>query len=171
MFNFIRRYFEFDRLGTDFKTEISAGLTTYLTMAYIICVNPAILAKTGIPFEGALFATCFSASVATATMALLSKYPFALAPGMSTNAYFTFTVCLGIGLRWQTALAAVFISGILFLILSLFKFRERIMESIPECLKYAVVFLYNCFNCVTYLFVLTKSVQAIKGNVKAPLIK
>src|SRR5499425_2887756 len=105
-------------------------------MAYIIVVNPQILSQTGMPAEGVVFATCLSAAVATLVMGLWANYPIALAPGMSLNAYFTYSVVLGRGVRWQTALGVVFLSGLLFLVLTLTRVRERIVNDIPDCLKH-----------------------------------
>ena len=123
---------------TDVKTEVMAGITTFMTMAYILAVNPNILSASGMD-RGAVFtATALSAFIATCLMALLSNYPFVLAPGMGLNAYFTYTVVLGMGYTWQQALAAVFAEGIIFILLSLTSVREAIFNSIPMNLKHAV---------------------------------
>ena len=123
---------------TDVKTEVMAGITTFMTMAYILAVNPNILSASGMD-RGAVFtATALSAFIATCLMALLSNYPFVLAPGMGLNAYFTSTVVLGMGYTWQQALAAVFAEGIIFILLSLTNVREAIFNSIPMNLKHAV---------------------------------
>ena len=123
---------------TDVKTEVMAGITTFMTMAYILAVNPNILSVSGMD-RGAVFtATALSAFIATCLMALLSNYPFVLAPGMGLNAYFTYTVVLGMGYTWQQALAAVFAEGIIFILLSLTNVREAIFNSIPMNLKHAV---------------------------------
>ena len=123
---------------TDVKTEVMAGITTFMTMAYILAVNPNILSASGMD-RGAVFtATALSAFIATCLMALLSNYPFVLAPGMGLNAYFTYTVVLGMGYTWQQALAAVFAEGIIFILLSLTNVRESIFNSIPMNLKHAV---------------------------------
>ena len=118
------------------RRELLGGLTTFMTMAYIIAVNPRILAEAGMPIEGVLFATCVSAAMATLVMGLWANYPIALAPGMSLNAYFTYSIVLGRGVPWQTALAVVFFSGLLFLLLTLTQVREQIVNGIPDCLKY-----------------------------------
>src|SRR5262249_36928315 len=107
-----------------------------MTMAYIIVVNPRILAEGGMPIEGVVFATCVSAAVATLIMGLWANYPIALAPGMSLNAYFTYSIVIGRGVPWQTALAVVFFSGLLFLLLTLTNIREQIVNGIPDCLKH-----------------------------------
>lgn len=123
---------------TDVKTEILAGITTFMTMAYILAVNPNILAEAGMD-RGAVFtATAVASFIATCLMALLSNYPFVLAPGMGLNAYFAYTVVLGMGFTWQMALAAVFVEGIIFIILSLTNVREAIFNAIPMNLKHAV---------------------------------
>ncbi|MDK2790535.1 MAG: adenine/guanine/hypoxanthine permease [Methanothermococcus sp.] len=133
----IEQYFEFDKYGTNFKLETLAGLTTFMTMAYIIFVNPAILSITGMDFGAVMLATCLSAAIATLIMGVYAKYPFALAPGMGLNAYFTYGVCLGMGVDWRVALGAVFISGVLFILLTLTKVRSWIFDAIPSALKYS----------------------------------
>ena len=123
---------------TDVKTEIRAGITTFMTMAYILAVNPSILAATGMD-QGAVFtATAIAAFIGTICMALFANYPFALAPGMGLNAYMAYTVVLGMGYSWQVALAAVFVEGIIFIALSAFKVREALFDAIPYNLKKAV---------------------------------
>ncbi len=123
---------------TDVKTEVMAGITTFMTMAYILAVNPNILAASGMDRGSVFTATALSAFIASCLMALLSNYPFVLAPGMGLNAYFTYTVVLGMGYTWQQALAAVFAEGIIFILLSLTNVREAIFNSIPMNLKHAV---------------------------------
>src|SRR5579871_1153456 len=113
------------------------GLTTFMTMAYIVVVNPQILAQAGMPADGVLFATCISAAVATLVMGLYANYPIAMAPGMSLNAYFTYSVCLGMGIPWRTALGVVFLSGVLFVVLTVTRVREQIVNGIPNCLKHS----------------------------------
>ena len=133
----IERYFKLTENQTSVRQELLGGLTTFMTMAYIIVVNPQILAQAGMPAEGVLFATCISAAVATLVMGLYANYPIALAPGMSLNAYFTYSVCLGMHIRWQTALGVVFISGVLFVLLTVTQVREQIVNGIPDCLKHS----------------------------------
>ena len=123
---------------TDVKTEVMAGITTFMTMAYILAVNPNILSASGMDRGSVFTATALSAFIATCLMVLLSNYPFVLAPGMGLNAYFTYTVVLGMGYTWQQALAAVFAEGIIFILLSLTNVREAIFNSIPMNLKHAV---------------------------------
>ncbi|WP_018249274.1 NCS2 family permease [Orenia marismortui] len=124
--------------NTNVKTEIFAGITTFMTMAYIIFVNPNIVSATGMPVEALMIATAMSAAFGTLCMAFFSNYPFALAPGMGINAYFTYTVVLKMGLSWQQALGTVFVSGIIFVILSVTKVRETIINSMPKNLKLAI---------------------------------
>ncbi len=134
----LERYFELERYGTTVRTEIVAGVTTFMTMAYIIFVNPQILADAGMD-QGAVFvATCLAAAFASAFMGLFANYPIALAPGMGLNAYFTYGVVKGLGYSWETALGAVFLSGVLFLIVSLTRIREWVIDSIPISLKLAI---------------------------------
>ena len=133
----LERYFKLSELKTNKKIEITAGFTTFMSMAYIIFVNPTILQKAGVPFEGVLFATCISSAIATILMSLLTNYPFALAPGMGLNAYFTYTVCIGLGINWQVALGAVFFSGIIFFILSILKVWKYVVDSIPDSIKFS----------------------------------
>ena len=132
------RYFGLAEHGTTMRTEILAGFTTFLTMAYIIFVNPQILGETGMD-KGAVFvATCLASALATGIMALYANYPLALAPGMGLNAFFTFGVVKGMGYTWQVGLGAVFISGVLFLILSVTKIREWVVDAIPRSQKLAI---------------------------------
>lgn len=131
------RFFGLRDSGSDVRTEVEAGFTTFLTMAYILVVNPQILAEAGVPIEGALFATAVSAAIGCILMGLLANYPFALAPGMGLNAYFTYTVVLGMGIPWQTALGAVFISGVAFILLTIGRIRELVIRGIPLTIKLA----------------------------------
>jgi AGZA family xanthine/uracil permease-like MFS transporter len=133
----LERYFGLAENQTTVRRELLGGLTTFLTMAYIVVVNPQILAKAGVPIEGVVFATCASAAVATLVMGLYANYPIALAPGMSLNAYFTYTVCLGMHVPWRTALGVIFFSGVVFLILTVSRVREQIVNGIPDCLKHS----------------------------------
>lgn len=127
----LERYFEFRALGTDWTTEAIAGLTTFMTMAYIVFVNPAILHETGMPLPAVTAATCLSAAFGSLMMGAFARYPIALAPGMGLNAYFTYSVVKGMSVSWQTALGAVFISGVTFLILTLIGVRQLIVSAIP----------------------------------------
>jgi AGZA family xanthine/uracil permease-like MFS transporter len=131
-------YFKLREHGTTARTEVLAGLSTFLTMAYIVFVNPDILSAAGVPRDAVFVATCLAAAIGSAIMGLYANYPIALAPGMGLNAYFAFAVCKGMGYSWETALGAVFISGCLFLFVSFFKVREWIVNSIPHSLKLAI---------------------------------
>ena len=134
-------FFDLAGHGTNVKTEIIAGITTFLAMAYILAVNPSMLAAAGMNQNAVFVATALSAALATFIMGFLANYPVALASGMGLNAYFTYSVCLGMGLgdnAWKIALTAVLVEGLVFIVLSAFKFREKIVNGIPENLKYAI---------------------------------
>src|SRR5262245_54964461 len=135
---FLDRYFRLSENGTNVRTELVAGLTTFLTMVYIVFVNPQILGNAGMD-KGAVFvATCIASAVSTLVMGLYANYPIALAPGMGLNAFFAFTVVLSYKYTWQQALAAVFCSGVLFFLISVFRIREYIINSIPKNMKLAI---------------------------------
>lgn len=134
----LERYFQFQELGTNWRTETLAGVTTFVTMAYIIFVNPSILHETGMPATAVTAATCLAAAIGCLLMGIIARYPIALAPGMGLNAYFTYTVCLGMHVPWQVALGAVFLSGVIFLLLTALGIRQLILESIPRELYAAV---------------------------------
>ncbi|MDN3696559.1 MULTISPECIES: NCS2 family permease [Vibrio] len=131
----LERLFKLSEHGTNVRTEIIAGMTTFLTMAYIIFVNPAILSDAGMDHGAVFVATCLAAAIGCFIMGFVANYPIAQAPGMGLNAFFTYSVVLGMGYTWQVALAAVFVSGILFVLLSIFKIREWIINSIPMSLR------------------------------------
>ncbi|HUH63817.1 MAG TPA: NCS2 family permease [Terracidiphilus sp.] len=131
-------YFEFSHLGANWRTEILAGVTTFLTMAYIVLVNPSILAAAGMPLASVTAATCLSAAFGSILMGIVARYPIALAPGMGLNAYFTYTVCLKMHIPWQVALGAVFLSGVIFLAITAAGIRQMILRSIPHELYAAV---------------------------------
>ncbi len=131
-------FFKLKENGTSVKTEVLAGITTFMTMAYILAVNPSMLSAAGMDSEAVLIATCLASFIGTLAMALLANYPFALAPGMGLNAYFAYTVCRAMGYSWQIALFAVFVEGIIFIILSLTNVREAIFNAIPMTLKKGV---------------------------------
>lgn len=133
----MNRYFRFDELGTNYNKEILGGLTTFLAMAYILFVNPSILSEAGMD-EGAVYvATALAAAIGTILMGVIARYPIALAPGMGLNAFFTYSVVIGLGIPWETALLGVFISGIIFIIITAVGIREFIINAIPAELKYA----------------------------------
>ena len=147
----LERVFKLRENHTNAKTEIMAGITTFMTMAYILAVNPSILSATGMDANAILIATSLSAFIGTALMALLANYPFALAPGMGLNAYFAYTVVLKMGYTWQLALMAVFAEGIIFILLSLTNIREALFNAIPTTLKSAVsvgIGLFIAFVCL-----------------------
>lgn len=133
----VARYFEFAKHGTNFKKEIIAGLTTFLAMAYILIVNPLTLQNAGMDFGAVFTATAVASIIGTLVMGIYAKYPLALAPGMGLNAFFAYTVVLGMGIPWQQALAGVFVSGVFFLILAISGYREIIINAIPAGLKHA----------------------------------
>ena len=134
----LERLFKLSENKTDFRTEVLAGITTFLAMSYIIIVNPMILSATGMDHGAVFVATCLAAAIGCVVMGIIANYPIALAPGMGLNAYFTYSVCLGMGVPWQTALAAVFVSGLVFIAISMFKIREAIVNAIPMSLKFAI---------------------------------
>ncbi|MDB5364311.1 MAG: guanine permease [Rhodospirillales bacterium] len=138
MTGFLDRLFRLRERGTDVRTELLAGVTTFLTMAYIVVVNPAILQPTGMPVAAIAAATCLSAFIACVLMGLIANVPIALAPGMGLNAYFTYTVVLGMNVPWQTALGCVFLSGVAFLLLTFAGIRQLIVQAIPRSLFAAV---------------------------------
>lgn len=158
--NAIERYFGIDGQNTTIRTEILAGLTTFLTMAYIIFVNPNILADAGMDRGAVFVATCLAAAVGCFIMGIYARLPVALAPGMGLNAFFTYGVVLGMGYTWQTALGAVFLSGCIFVFLSLFKIREWVINAIPNSLKQGIVAGIGAFLA----FIALKSSGVIVAN-------
>lgn len=144
---FMKKYFQFDELGTTYKREIIGGLTTFLSMAYILFVNPSILSLSDVPdlpselrmdANAVFVATALAAAIGTLIMGIVAKYPVALAPGMGLNAFFAYSVVLGMGISWQTALSGVLVSGIFLVLLTLTRIREKIIDAIPQNLKLAV---------------------------------
>ena len=134
----IANYFKLDELQTNIKTELVAGITTFVSMAYILFVNPSVLGAAGMD-QGAVFtATAIAAAIATIFMGIVAKYPIAIAPGLGVNAFFSYSVVIGMGIKWQTAMAGVLVAAIIFLILTLFKIREKIINIIPQNLKLAI---------------------------------
>ena len=134
----LERFFGLAERGTDVRTEVTAGATTFLTMAYIAFVNPQILSDAGMPFDAVFVATCLAAAFSTLVMGLYANYPIALAPGMGLNAFFAYGVVLGMGHSWEVALGTVFVAGVLFLVLSVLPVRRWIIEAIPQGLKLAI---------------------------------
>jgi AGZA family xanthine/uracil permease-like MFS transporter len=154
------RFFKLSASGTNVRIEVLAGFTTFLTMSYIIFVNPSILSMAGMDKNAVFVATCLAAALGSALMGIVANYPIALAPGMGLNAYFTFSVVKGMGLPWQTALGAVFLSGLIFMAVSLFKIREKIVNAIPYSLKLAISAGVGLFLALIAL----KSAGVIKGS-------
>ncbi|MBB6577811.1 NCS2 family permease [Comamonas odontotermitis] len=163
--NWLEKYFKLGEHGTTVRTEVLAGLTTFLTMAYIMFVNPSILGDAGMP-KGAVFvATCLIAALGSAVMALYANYPIAIAPGMGLNAYFAYVVVLHMGYTWQAALGAVFISGCLFLLVTVFRIREQIIKGIPQSIRVAITVGIGLFLALIAL----KSAGVVVGD-KATLV-
>ena len=131
-------FFKLKENNTNVRTEIIAGITTFMTMSYIIFVNPGILSDAGMPWEGVFMATIFGTILGTLCMAFFTNYPFALAPGMGLNAFFAYTVVIGMGVSWQVALGIVLLEGLLFILLSVLPVREALVNSIPMGLKAAI---------------------------------
>jgi len=169
----IGRYFHFDEMGTTIRTEIIAGFTTFMAMAYIIFVQPAVLQVAGMDFDAVFVATCISSFVATLIMGVYANYPIALAPGMGENFFFVYTVVLTMGLTWQAALGAVLISGIVFVILTFLRIREMIINAIPESLKHGIaggIGLFIAFIGFVQAGIIIKSPGGIVslGNLHSP---
>lgn len=169
----LERYFGLGAHGTTVQREILAGLTTFLTMAYIIFVNPDILSKTGMNRDAVFVATCLASAFGSFMMGLYANYPLALAPGMGLNAYFTFTVVLGQHYSWQTALGAVFLSGVLFFLLSAFKIREWIVNAIPMSMKLGIAAGIGLFLAIIALknagiITANPATYVTLGNLKDP---
>lgn len=134
----IENFFRLKELNTNIRTETVAGITTFMAMAYIIFVNPAMISQTGMDFGAAMAATCISAAIATIIMGLYVNYPIAVAPGMGENAFFTYTVCLTMGISWQVALGCIFIEGVIFILLTLTRIREAIIDAIPSSIRHGI---------------------------------
>jgi len=169
----MEQYFEFKALETNWRTECLAGFTTFMTMAYIVFVNPAVLHETGMPLAAVTAATCLSAAVGSLLMGAFARYPIALAPGMGLNAYFTYVVVKGMGVPWQAALGAVFISGIAFFLLTLVGVRQLIISAIPFELYSAVAAGVGLFIALigfrnSGIIVPSPSTTVTLGNLRAP---
>ena len=156
----LERLFKLTEHGTNVRTEVIAGITTFLTMAYIIFVNPAMLSATGMDHGAVFVATCLAAAIGCFIMGFVANYPIAQAPGMGLNAFFTYAVVLGMGYTWQVALAAVFCSGILFILLSIFRIREWIINSIPMSLRTGIAAGIGLFLALIAL----KNAGIVVGN-------
>src|SRR5579862_8604921 len=169
----LERYFEFKELGANWKTEIIAGMTTFITMAYIVFVNPSILKDAGMPLPAVFAATCIAAAIGTLMMGAFARYPIALAPGMGLNAYFTYSVVKGMGVPWETALGAVFLSGVAFLLLTAVGVRQMIVSAIPHELYAAVAVGIGLFIALIGLHnsgivVANKDTLVAMGNLRNP---
>ena len=169
----LEHYFEFKALETNWRTEILAGFTTFMTMAYIVFVNPAVLHETGMPLAAVTAATCLSAAAGSLLMGGFARYPIALAPGMGLNAYFTYVVVKGMGVPWQAALGAVFLSGIAFFLLTLLGVRQLIISAIPYELYSAVAAGVGLFIALigfrnSGIIVSSASTTVTLGNLRAP---
>lgn len=169
----IAHYFKFEELNTNFRTEFIAGLTTFASMAYILFVNPTVLGAAGMD-KGAVFtATAIASAVATIFMGVVALYPIAIAPGLGVNAFFAYSVVIGMGIKWQTAMAGVFVAAIIFVILTLFKIREKIINIIPKNLKLAIasgIGLFIAFIGLhdAGLIVVNKDTMVALGHLTAP---
>ena len=159
------KFFKISERGSSIRTEIVGGVTTFFAMAYIIFVNPGMLSATGMDYNGVLLATCISAAIGCLLTALLANAPFAQAPGMGLNAFFTYTVCFGMGYTWQEALAIVLLSGILFLIIAVSPLRSKIISSIPAFLKSAISAGIGLF--IAFIGILNVSLVGFGGGVPA----
>lgn len=138
MINLISKYFNFQEKDTNLKTEAVAGITTFLTMAYALFLIPSVLGDAGMPEKSVFAATALAAAIGTFIMGIFAKFPMGLAPGVGLNAFFTYSVCIGMDIPWQTALSGVLASGIIFLIVSITGIREIVIKAIPTNLKFAV---------------------------------
>ena len=159
------KFFKISERGSSLRTEIVGGVTTFFAMAYIIFVNPGMLSATGMDYNGVLLATCISAALGCLLTALLANAPFAQAPGMGLNAFFTYTVCFGMGYTWQEALAIVLLSGILFLVIAVSPLRSKIISSIPAFLKSAISAGIGLF--IAFIGILNVSLVGFGGGVPA----
>ena len=167
------RLFRLRENNTSVHTEFIAGTTTFLAMAYIIFLQPAILSQAGMDFGAVMMATCLSSAIACAVMAFAANYPIALAPGMGENFYFVFTVVLGMGIAWEKALGAVFLSGLVFIVLTVFRIRHLIIDAIPDTLKTAIpaaIGLFITFIGLVYAGIVVKSPGGVVelGNLHSP---
>ena len=171
----IERLFHLKENKTNVKTEILAGVTTFMTMAYILVVNPDILHNTGMPREAVFAATALASFIGSLIMALIANYPFGMAPGMGLNAFFTYTICIEMKFPWKVALAASFIEGIIFLLLNFFKVRQAIIDSVPKSLKTAIsigIGLFIAFIGLQDGKIVqgSKSTLVTLGNLKSPSV-
>lgn len=171
----LEKMFKLTEKGTNVKTEVIAGLTTFLAMAYILFVNPSILSATGMSFNGVFFATAISSAIATILMGVLANYPVALSAGMGVNAFFTYTVCFGFGYTPEAALAAVFVSGLLFLVISVTGIRKIVINAIPKNMKLAIgagigFFIAFIGFANAKIIVASEATFVTLGNFKDPIV-
>ena len=171
----LEKLFHLSENKTTVKTEVLAGITTFMTMAYILLVNPDILSQTGMPKEAVFAATALASFIGTVIMAFVANYPFGMAPGMGLNAFFTFTICITLKFPWQVALAASFIEGIIFLLLNFLNVRQAIIDSVPQPLKHAISISIGLFIAFIGLqksgiIVANKDTLVGLGNLKSPTV-
>lgn len=171
----LERIFHLKENKTDIRTEVLAGLTTFMTMAYILVVNPQILSQTGMPIQAVFAATALASFVGTMIMAFVANYPFGMAPGMGLNAFFTFSICITMKFPWRVALAASFIEGLIFLFLNVVKVRQAIIDSVPKSLKHAISIGIGFFIAFIGLqdagiIVANKATLVGLGNLKSPAV-
>ena len=159
---FVEKLFKIKERGSNIRTEVIGGIVTFFAMAYIIFVNPSYLSQAGMNFTAVMLATCLSAAIGTILTAFLANVPFAQAPGMGLNAFFTYTICFGMGYTWQQGLAIVFISGLLFLVLTLSPLRSKLIESVPAFLKSAISAGIGLF--ITFIGLLNADIVKLFGD-------
>lgn len=173
--NFIKSYFQLDKYKTSVKVEFLAGLTTFISMSYILFVNPSVLGASGMNKGAAFTATALASALGTAIMGIVANYPIAEAPALGINAFFAYTVCIGMHVSWETALAAVFVASIIFILITMFKLREKIIDAIPADLKFAIssgIGLFIAFLGLqdSGLIVANKSTLVGLGSLHSPLV-
>ncbi|MCT7832852.1 MAG: NCS2 family permease [Lactobacillus crispatus] len=173
--NFIKSYFQLDKYKTNIRTEFIAGLTTFISMSYILFVNPSVLGASGMNTGAVFTATALAAALGTAIMGIVANYPIGEAPALGINAFFAYTVCIGMHVSWETALASVFVASIIFILITLFKLREKIIDSIPADLKFAIssgIGLFIAFLGLQNgkLIVANKSTLVGLGSLHDPLV-
>ncbi len=173
--NFIKSYFQLDKYKTNIRTEFIAGLTTFISMSYILFVNPSVLGASGMNTGAVFTATALAAALGTAIMGIVANYPIGEAPALGSNAFFAYTVCIGMHVSWETALASVFVASIIFILITLFKLREKIIDSIPADLKFAIssgIGLFIAFLGLQNgkLIVANKSTLVGLGSLHDPLV-
>ncbi len=156
----IKKFFQFEQRGTNYRTEFVAGLTTFLSMAYILALNPIILGNSGMDHGAVFTATALAAIVGTLTMGLLANYPIGLAPSLGLNSFFTYSVVIGMNIPWETALAGVLVSGLVMMGITVLKIREKIINVIPADLKYATAAGIGLFIA----FIGLKNAEIVTGN-------